>query len=82
MGRSAANSASSASSESAPGDFTTSGGGVQVLTETFNSVTNNTVYQSGIATGGDWGVWAFTGTRWDQTVYGKAPTVRAGGTLV
>ena len=62
--------------------FSTSGGGVQVLTETFNSVTNNTVYQNGIATGGDWGVWSFTQTRWDQTLNGKAPTVRAGGTLV
>jgi hypothetical protein len=62
--------------------FSTSGGGVQVLTETFNSVTNSTLYETGIATGGDWGVWAFTQTRWDQTVYGKAPTVRAGGTLV
>ncbi len=63
--------------------FSTSGGGVQVLTETFNNVASNSAsYLNGIATTADWGVWAFTGTRWDQTLNGKAPTVRAGGTLV
>ncbi|MDY0145084.1 MAG: autotransporter-associated beta strand repeat-containing protein [Kiritimatiellia bacterium] len=62
--------------------FSTSGGGVQQLVETFNDVANNSgTYASGIATNADWGVWSFTQTRWDLSLSGKAPTVRAGGTL-
>ncbi|MDD4117393.1 MAG: autotransporter-associated beta strand repeat-containing protein [Kiritimatiellae bacterium] len=63
--------------------FSTSGGGVQELEETFGNVSSNSAsYLSGIVTDADWGVWAFTQTRWDQSLDGKAPTVRAGGTLV
>jgi hypothetical protein len=55
--------------------------GIQQLVETFSGVTsNNSTYAVGAATG-DWGSWTYTGTRWDQTLDGKAPTIGASGTL-
>ncbi|MDD4117916.1 MAG: choice-of-anchor D domain-containing protein [Kiritimatiellae bacterium] len=56
----------------------TLGGGVQEKLETFDDVTTSgtiSSYLDGTTTGADLGVWAYKGTRWDQTISAKAPTV-------
>ena len=63
--------------------FQTVGAGVQELLETFNDAVqsgNAGSYDSGSAIA-DLGTWTYIGTRWDQTISGKAPTMRAQGSL-